>query len=86
MCGTIVTVGTDMEGVDDGELDTANGVAQSPDVGGQGQEPGKGVSSGKRRHRGWGRQSHKHARKRKMVKGVEAGCYPLSLTDDLLSC
>ena len=57
------------------ELDTANGVSQSPDVGGQGQEPGKGVSSGKRRHRGWGRQSHKHAQKRNMVRGVVEGCY-----------
>ena len=86
-CGNIVTVGTDMEGVDDGELlDTASGVAQSPDVGGQGQEPGKGVSSGKRWQRGWGRQSHKHARKRKTVRGVVAGCFPLSLTDDVLSC
>ncbi len=49
-CGAIVNVG-----VDDGELDIVNVASQSKDAGGQGLEPGKGVSPGKRRHRGWGR-------------------------------
>ncbi len=61
MCGHIIIVGADDVEIDLGDV-TGTGDSLSPDAGGQGLEPGDGVSPGKRRHRGWGRQLHKHAR------------------------